>query len=77
MPEKIFGLTLILDFFDRGGIKSSLYLPQAALGFYTPEGEGYFARRVFSAEKSSRFRKETGAFAYSSDTQSRNGSRPA
>ena len=40
VPEKIFGLTLILDFFDRGAIKSSLYRPQDALGFYAPKGEG-------------------------------------
>ena len=25
--------------FDRGGIKSSLYRPQDALGFYTPRGK--------------------------------------
>ena len=40
VPEKIFRLTLILDFFDRGAIKSSLYRPQDALGFYAPKGEG-------------------------------------
>ncbi len=32
MPEKIIGLTLILDFFDRGHSLASLYLPLAALG---------------------------------------------
>ena len=32
VPEKIFGLTLILDFFDRCHSLTSLYLPLAALG---------------------------------------------
>ena len=31
VPEKIFGLTLILDFFDRGAKPCSLYPPLAAL----------------------------------------------
>ena len=32
VPEKICGLTLVLDFFDRCHSLTSLYLPQAALG---------------------------------------------
>ena len=32
VPEKIIGLTLILDFFDRCDSLASLHLPQAALG---------------------------------------------
>ena len=32
VPEKIFGLTLVLDFFDRCHSLASLYLPPAALG---------------------------------------------
>ena len=32
VPEKIIGLTLFLDFFDRCHSLTSLYLPQAALG---------------------------------------------
>ena len=32
MPDKIFGLVLILDFIDRCHSLTSLYLPQAALG---------------------------------------------
>ena len=34
VPEKIFRLTLILDFFDRCAKQFSLYLPQAALEFF-------------------------------------------
>jgi len=34
VPDKIFGLTLILDFIDRCTSKTSLYLPQAALGLF-------------------------------------------
>ena len=40
VPEKIVGLTLFLDFFDRGAKRFSLYLPQAALksfALYTRE----------------------------------------
>jgi hypothetical protein len=32
VPDKIFGLTLILDFIDRCHSLTSLYLPPAALG---------------------------------------------
>ncbi|MBR5617068.1 MAG: hypothetical protein IKW50_02680 [Oscillospiraceae bacterium] len=32
VPEKIFGLTLFLDFFDRCHSLTSLFLPPAALG---------------------------------------------
>ena len=41
VPEKRVGCSaLFLAFFDRGAIKSSLYRPQDALGFYAPKGEG-------------------------------------
>ena len=41
VPEKRIGCSaLFLAFFDRGAIKSSLYRPQDALGFYAPKGEG-------------------------------------
>jgi len=32
VPDKIFGLTRILDFIDRCASNASLYLPPAALG---------------------------------------------
>ena len=36
VPEKIFGLTLFLDFFDRCHSLTSLLLPLAALGSLPP-----------------------------------------
>ena len=56
VPEKIVGLTLILDFFDRGAKRFSLYLPQAALksfALYTREPETatiYFVRNCGRAK---------------------------
>jgi len=54
VPEKIIGLTLFLDFFDRCTQNASLYLPPAALGvlaqsrrptnWATPGYLGYYTR---------------------------------
>ena len=40
MPEKIVGLTLILDFFDRGHSLTSLHPPPVALGSLPLRGFG-------------------------------------
>ena len=54
VPEKIIGLTLILDFFDRCHSLGSFHLPQAAL----PS----FPSRHASPEKGKMFRLARGVF---------------
>ena len=54
VPEKIFGLTLILDFFDRGAKPCSLVPPPAALAGFAP---GTF---LYGSTTSLLVRKETG-----------------
>ena len=46
VPEKIIGLTLILDFFDRGAKKFSLYRPLGALEFICPLHKGAFGADI-------------------------------
>ena len=42
VPEKIFGLTLILDFFDRCAQPCSLVPPQAALAGFARNDRHYY-----------------------------------
>jgi len=46
VPEKIIGLALFLDFFDRCHSLASLHLPLAALGSLPPNGLVTFAPKV-------------------------------
>ena len=41
VPEKRFGHSLILAFFDRCAVRASLLPPPAALGADAPEGEAF------------------------------------
>ena len=51
VPEKIVGLTLILDFFDRGHSLTSLHPPPAALGSLPLRGRRTLGRARFSHAK--------------------------
>ena len=49
VPEKIFGLALLLDFFDRGHSLTSLHPPPAALSSLPPAKNPSPAARIFGA----------------------------